>query len=82
MVEITTGFSHWRKIYYGIHGRNVHGKATEKQPLQWFYIELSACHARSMQVYWKHQQCIVLLEKSQTNFKYQEGKLFRNIKTL
>ena len=36
MVETTTVYSHWWKKHFGIHGRNVHLKATEKQPLQWF----------------------------------------------
>ena len=48
MVETTTVFSHWRKKHFGIHGRNVHCKATEKSPLQWFVycVECLPCQAQ------------------------------------
>ena len=43
MVETSTVFSHWRKKHFGIHGWNVHQKATEKQTTQWFVYCVAEC---------------------------------------
>ena len=67
MVESSTIYSHFRKKHFGIHGRNIHLKATEKQPLKWFIycLECLPCQAQYIGS--------TILEKPQINANTRKG---------